>query len=220
MEAINMEELANQLRCPSGENGKETGENMFRSNSNMIFKTVDSLELQASDTILEIGFGNGKHLSYVLEKTGLLQYTGADISEVMVEEAKTNNAGTTAKGITQFVNVPENGTLPFEANSFNKCFTVNTLYFWTNPEVNFKEIFRVLKPGGQLSLAFIEAEFGRMLPFTQYGFNFKQAEEVAQYLKNAGFNLITLAPHTETTMSNAGQEVVRPFVIATAVKVE
>jgi len=50
--------LGQQLRCPSGKFA-EVGESMFKSNSNMIFQTIEALGLYDGAAVLELGFGKG-----------------------------------------------------------------------------------------------------------------------------------------------------------------
>ncbi len=42
--------------------------------------------------------------------------------------------------------------LPFEAETFDKIVTVESFYFWPNPQENLKEVRRVLKTGGTFLL--------------------------------------------------------------------
>jgi len=90
-ESLSLEDLSKQLRCPSGKHAKQIGENMFSSNSNMIFKTIDLLQPKTDSLVLEIGFGNGKHLDYLFDKTQKIRYIGIDHSQEMVKEATQNN---------------------------------------------------------------------------------------------------------------------------------
>ena len=63
-----LKELEQQLRCPSGTRGKELAENMHASNFSMTAPSIDLLQLQANDTVLELGHGNCGHINYLLEK--------------------------------------------------------------------------------------------------------------------------------------------------------
>ncbi len=208
----NMDELARQLRCPSGPYAREVGDNMFQSNFNMICKAIDGLNITGNEQILEIGFGNGKHLSYLLSRAPQLSYRGVDISEAMVQEAAENNTSEN----TRFFLTDGSGQLDFSSETFDACFTVNTLYFWQDVPLQLAEIRRVLKPSGRFTLAFIEQEFGRRLPFTQTGFTFYGKEELSRHLRSAGFSEIDYEDFTEEVFSKDGQAVVRPFTVLTA----
>lgn len=208
----NMDELARQLRCPSGPYAREVGDNMFQSNFNMICKTIDALDVTGNGQVLEIGFGNGKHLPYLLSKAAGLSYRGVDISDVMVQEAAKNNHSENA----QFFLTDGSGKLNFPGAAFDACFTVNTLYFWADVPLQLAEIRRVLKPSGKFTMAFIEQEFGRRLPFTQTGFTFYGKEELSRHLLSAGFHEVSYEDFTENVLSKDRQPVVRPFTILTA----
>lgn len=207
-----MDELARQLRCPSGPYAREVGDNMFQSNFNMICKAIDALKVTENGQVLEIGFGNGKHLPYLLSQATGLSYRGVDISEVMVQEATDNNHSENA----QFFLTDGSGALNFSDRTFDACFTVNTLYFWGNVPLQLAEIRRVLKSSGKFTMAFIEQEFGRRLPFTQTGFTFYGKEELSRHLLSAGFSNVSYEDFTEDVLSKDGQPVVRPFTVLTA----
>lgn len=208
----NMDELAQQLRCPSGPYAREVGDMMFQSNFNMICKAIDALNVKKSEVILEIGFGNGRHLPHLLSRAAGLSYRGVDISEAMVQEAVENNPSENAG----FFLTDGSGKLSFSDETFDACFTVNTVYFWNDVPLQLAEIRRTLKPSGRFSMAFIEQEFGRHLPFTQTGFTFYSKEELSEYLLSAGFDEIRYEDFTENVLSKDGQSVVRPFTVLTA----
>lgn len=210
--------MAEQLHCPNGEEGVEAAANMYRANSNMIHETVLDLQLKPGQAILEIGFGNGQHLPYLFAQAGNLHYCGVDISELMVAEAGTFNHTLVQQGQASFIQVTGNGFPDLEAVHFNKVFTVNTLYFWEEPLQQLDEIHRVLKTGGQLSIAFIEKSFAEHLPFTQYGFTLYTTEQVQALLEKAGFTDIRFNSYQETITSNTGQEMERPFIISSSFK--
>jgi len=44
--------------------------------------------------------------------------------------------------------------LPWRDERFDKLYTVNTVYFWPDPEACLREAMRVLKPGGSLAVGF------------------------------------------------------------------
>lgn len=209
-----MNELAAQLRCPSGERAIEIGENMFESNRRMIFKTIDTLFLETRNRVLEIGFGNGKHLSYLLQKTLGLVYQGVETSTEMVAAAQTNNS----KNRATFEWIDGGGKLPFPRGWFDRVFTVNTIYFWKDVPFQLEEIYRVLKIGGRIAVAYIDKNFGEKLPFTQSGFSFIETVDLEHLLESTGFRQIATELHTDNIISKDGQPVLRPYYITVAEK--
>ena len=72
---------------------------------------------------------------------------GIDYSAVSVEKARKVNAGAIAAGrcTVQQASVAE---LPFVAEQFEVVTAFETVYFWPELVQNFREVYRVLKPGG------------------------------------------------------------------------
>lgn len=217
-ELITPKTLGKQLRCPSGEQAKQIGENMFLSNSNMIFKAIDLLQIEPDSSVLEIGFGNGQHLPYLFKKAQNLHYTGVDISEEMIKEATQNNIDLVNQKKAEFIGVQPSEKLSFTNNSFNYCFTVNTIYFIEKPIEYFRLIFDFLKPNGKIAIGFIAKDFGEKLAFTQEGFTFYTSETITKWLSDIGFTTVETFNFTEDTTTKDGQKVNRPFGIITAQK--
>ena len=144
--------VAQQLSHPTGLFGRLMGRLMNRHNARMNAFALELLELTPADRVLEIGFGGGVTLSTLIEQAGFV--AGIDRPQVMAERAKAQYAGDVAAGRAEF----REGTieaLPFEAASFDKVCTVNTIYFWRSLEVGFAEIHRVLTPGGRAVIGFL-----------------------------------------------------------------
>ena len=72
---------------------------------------------------------------------------GIDYSAVSVEKARKVNAGAIAVGrcTVQQASVAE---LPFGPEQFEVVTAFETVYFWPELVQNFREVYRVLKPGG------------------------------------------------------------------------
>lgn len=210
-------ELAEQLSCPEGEMGVRTGERMAVNNDHMISLAVGALALQATDIVLEIGPGNGSHVAEILKDFRHLLYYGVDISELMVQEALKINKAEVAAGHADF-SLSDGEKLNFADSYFSKVFTVNTLYFWKDPQAFLAEILRVLRPGGIFSLAFATKAFMQTLPFTKYNFSLYSCAEGRELLQNNGFDIIDISVTTEKVMSNAALMVDREVVVITAMK--
>lgn len=210
----NLQELAAQLRCPSGEKGIAVAHNMDFTNANIITYAIDSLNLENNDKVLEIGPGNGNHVWKILDKASGIYYQGVDISETMVVEAEKINEG----AANVFFRLTDGETLPFDNDRFNKIFTTNTIYFWANPDAYLDEINRVLKQDGLLSIGFIPKRIMQHIPFTQHGFTLYEENDVKELLENAGFTIVSEVTEKETINGPHGEDIEREFVITTARK--
>lgn len=210
-------EIARQLSNPDGDHGVEVGERMNLSNGNMIKRGIESLGIQKGDAVLEIGPGNGSHVSSILDLAGEITYHGVDISETMVLEAQKKNAHWGNTGRVTFT-LSDGHSLDFQDNFFDSIFTVNTVYFWENPIAYAKEIFRVLKPNGVFNLVFADKDFMAKLPFTEFGFQLYDKNSAETLLKDAGFSIHQTIEEVEATQSNLGVLVNRPIIMILARK--
>src|SRR5688500_4778285 len=124
--------VASQLRQPQGEEGIQVGEKMNEGNAFLNLAAIKQLKLQPNVSVLEIGMGNGFLVKDILSGNPSAKYIGCDFSELMVEQARKLNKTFINNGKAQFV-LAEADNLPFAPESFDKVFTVNTLYFWNDP---------------------------------------------------------------------------------------
>ncbi|KIA94875.1 hypothetical protein OC25_08020 [Pedobacter kyungheensis] len=210
-----LKDIARQLACPEGEHGIKTGEMMHASNIGMTSAAIDALNLQNDAIILEIGHGNGAHIEYLLKQANDIRYFGADISETMIAAAKRINTAFIESGQVSF-QLTDGQTLPYADASFDGTFTVNTIYFWQNPNAYLLEIKRVLKPGGKLVLCFADKTFMEKLPFTPYGFTLYEVEKVQQLLVDSGFTLKNTTKNLEQVQSKTGEKVEREYYVVVA----
>lgn len=210
-----LQEIARQLGRPEGERGIKTGEMMNLSNTNMTKRAIASLSLTEGDWVLEIGPGNAAHAEEVVKTAPEIVYQGVDISETMVQEAQKRNADLVAAGQARF-GLSDGLTLPFPASTFDKIFTVNTVYFWEKPAEYAAEIYRVLKPGGRFALTLADKTFMEKLPFTKYGFHLYNRAAATELLETAQFSVETVWEEIDVTTSNLGHSVERPIVIVVA----
>lgn len=210
-EAIDFKAVAAQLAKPAGEMGKKVAENMNVSNGDMTCYAIDLLRCNDWDEVLEIGPGNGRFAQYVLSKGKGIRYTGVDISETMVNAAREFNKPHVESGQATFKQV-DGLHFPFPDHTFDKVFTVNTLYFWKNPAKQLAEIRRVLKPNGIFCLAIASKKFMEDLPFTAYGFILYTPEEAQELLLANSFRLVDIVVRDHKTISATKAEVMREEV--------
>lgn len=97
--------------------------------------------------VLDGGCGGGANIKTLLKLCPNGKVQGIDYSAVSVKKARKVNARAIAAGrcTVQQASVAE---LPFEAEQFDVVTAFETVYFWPELAQNFREVYRVLKPGG------------------------------------------------------------------------
>ncbi|RZJ66938.1 MAG: class I SAM-dependent methyltransferase [Flavobacterium sp.] len=207
MNAEELHHLATQLSHPDGEFGIALAENMNETNIGMTRNSIGNLALENGDSVFELGQGNGAHVSELFENADI-SYDGFEISETMHEAAIAKNSALKNAHFSLY-----NGTkIPANDATFQKGFSVNTLYFWPDPISMFAEISRVLKPKGIFCLTFAEKDSMTQLPFTDYVFNLYGSDEVAERISQTDLNLVRTDRQFEEVVSKTGHPIERHFV--------
>lgn len=205
--------LAAQLRQPHGDKGIEVGEMMHASNIGMTRHAIECLDLKDGEAVLELGHGNAAHLSELFQLRNQLHYSGLDISELMHEEATKLNRVWIEKGIASF-HLYDGIQIPFQNNSFDKIFTVNTIYFWEEPLAMLGELHRVIRPGGRLTISYGQRNSMIQMPFTQYGFRLYDNAAIESLVEPSSFSLLGIENQTEILKSKTGEKMTREFATA------
>ncbi|MFW6271131.1 MAG: class I SAM-dependent methyltransferase [Bacillota bacterium] len=119
----------------------------------------DLFKPQPGEKILDIGCGTG-NFSIKLAKMGC-KVTGIDISQPMLEEAEKK-----AEKLNLDINFKKGDVLnlEFDDNKFDSVFSMAAIEFIKDLETAFKEIKRVVKPGGKILLGTIrkDSDWGRL----------------------------------------------------------
>jgi ubiquinone/menaquinone biosynthesis C-methylase UbiE len=186
--------LAAQLRKPSGFFGRFVlSRLMNRAHRAVNQVTLESLALEPGDRVLEVGFGAGDLIGRLARVVVEGSVAGIDYSPDMVGLCTKRFASLIRAGRVELRRATAE-SLPFDAESFTKVCTVNTIYFWPDPAVTLNEFRRVLRPGGRLALSFSPRSFMKDLPVAKHGFTLYEPDQVRQLLENAGFNVIEMIP--------------------------
>lgn len=215
MEKDELKILAQNLANPQGEKGIEIGEMMNATNISMTLESIRTLLIEDDENILEIGHGNAGHLKNILNRAQNLKYTGVDISETMHNEAKRLNKNFESQA--KFV-LYEGKKLPFEDKTFDKIFTVNTVYFWENPVEFLNEIYRVLKRDGIFVLTFGQRKFMETLPFTEYNFTMYSNSEMEELVAESHFKRMKISEKEEDIQSKSGNETIHRIYTVLTIK--
>jgi ubiquinone/menaquinone biosynthesis C-methylase UbiE len=217
MEFKDLKTVAGQLRKPHGALGKETGEMMNKGNKLMNLAAIEQLQINTNDNILEIGMGNGFFVKDILENHQTVQYYGCDFSETMVREAIIFNQYYISKKQAQFTRASADH-LPYKNESFNKVFTVNTIYFWDETETVLSEIKRVLKTEGLLIISLRPKSVMDNLPVTKYGFKTFSKTDCVELLTRHGFKTINVTEKEDADIELFGEKFKNAFMIVKAIK--
>ena len=145
--------LIAQFGNPQGVLGNLVGLILAIKNDERSDFAVEELSPQPGDKILEIGFGSGVTINKIFNKCDDVFVGGIDISEVMVKQAIERNKEYIIDGKVRI----QKGSvekIPFGNDFFHKVLGINVSLFFPDPDKNFKEIKRVLKPGGVLQILF------------------------------------------------------------------
>jgi SAM-dependent methyltransferase len=183
--------------------------------NSLIFKLLQDLPSKNEAKVLEIGLSGTEHLPYLLQKAENISYSGTYLNEAVTKEAFYSNE--TDGNAIELIKTTDH-QLDFRDNSFDQCFTANTIYFWPDPLKYLTESYRVLKPEGKMNLAFVEKNFGAGLPWTQLDFTFYEIDEVKSLFKQSGFINIEVKKLTETILDQNGKEITKPFIMVSGQK--
>ena len=191
--------IARQLSHPKGFLGLIVGLLMNRGNADLNAFALQMLELEPTDRVLEIGFGGGVILKPLLE--GAAYVAGVDRSRDMVRRARSVFSAEVSKGRADFRegNVE---MLPFDAASFGKVCTVNTIYFWKSLGAGFVEIRRVLSQNGRLVVGFLPKDRMKRSGMPTTIFTLREPDEVMSALTSAGFKNVRIERPTPATPWN------------------
>jgi len=205
-----LQAIASQLKHPTGEKGIEMANMMNETNINMTKHSIQNLNISAANKILELGHGNAGHVEFLFEQAENLKYYGLEMSELMFQQARQTNRNFVSQK-QAFFSLYDGNKIPFEDETFDKIFTVNTIYFWQKPEELLSEIYRVLKPNGNFCLTFAEEDFMKTLPFTQFEFELYSTEKAQKLVEKTAFQIVYTETQTEKVKSKTGELVDRAF---------
>jgi len=128
------------------------GEASARCDANAQFGTVDlcdemlrHLDLQAGDSVVDVGCGSGQHLlrfAEIVGDTGRAQ--GFDFSPGAVEKTR-------ARGLQ--AEAADGANLPVEDQTFNKLSSSFAIYYLPDASLTVREWFRVLRSGGRAAIS-------------------------------------------------------------------
>ncbi|MDO5707944.1 MAG: class I SAM-dependent methyltransferase [Andreesenia angusta] len=160
---------------------------MNRGHDRLSKYAISNFAIKKNDFILDIGCGGGKNIQNLLEYTDNSVW-GVDYSEASVKKSKKLNKKNIGKGRVKVLNANVE-ELPFDSNTFDKITAFETIYFWPNIIENFKEVNRILKPGGRFLVAneLMNEKAAKYYMDKIDGMTVYSMNEIKNYMENAEF---------------------------------
>ncbi|MBA2682776.1 MAG: class I SAM-dependent methyltransferase [Ktedonobacteraceae bacterium] len=173
----------NQAR-PAGIIGRLVGARMAYQHRPETNWTISLLEIKPTDSILEIGFGNGRAIELMSAQASGGHIAGIDLSHAMLHAASHRNARAIKAGLVE-LKYGDVAALPFQDQQFDKLLSIHSLYFWPERADIMNELARVLKPGGMLALTLSP---GKVNMPTEAFYNTMVEEQILPAMQRLGFS--------------------------------
>ena len=120
------------------------GDGMEQDHLPIALPVLEKMRLAPHHSVLDVGCGSGWLSRRISKMVPEGRVVGMDISDEMIRIARRHSMDCPS---LMFV-VGEVAEIPWQANFFTHAISVESAYYWPNPELGIKEIFRVLQPGG------------------------------------------------------------------------
>ncbi|MGI9526772.1 MAG: class I SAM-dependent methyltransferase [Weeksellaceae bacterium] len=203
-----LKKLQQHLKNPNGIDGIRMGKKMNASNAKMITNSIRFLDLKPKQKVLEIGHGNGGHVPEFFKIVPNLEFQGLETSETMWREAQKEN-----QKLNATFHLYDGVIIPFDEHTFDRIISVNTLYFWSDPQKMLSEIAQTLKPKGLAVITFMLKSFMENLSFVGEEFNLYEKEDFVTLIENSNLKIIDSKEQTEQVKSKSGEMVERKYCI-------
>ncbi len=102
------------------------------------------MNVQPDEEILDVGCGTGWLCRLLAQRVTQGAVTGMDVSDEMIHRAEAASAGIAHVSFA----VGSVDTIPQPDSRFTRAISVESAYYWPQPEAGLREIRRVLRPGG------------------------------------------------------------------------
>ena len=158
-------------------------------NKGIIDATLNAFPVNRKlEYIVEVGIGSGKAIQLLAKKYPKAKIIGVDYSKTMLESTKRRNRKL-IKSNRLKLQLSSIDTMEIESNSVDLLFTINTLYFWSDPDAVCREIMRVLKENASFILSFNPGEEMNKEAYPSDIFTFYSVEEVKAILERNKFKI-------------------------------
>ena len=148
--------------------------------------TLDLLQVGPTDRVAEVGCGPGWALRQVSRTATEGHVVGLDVSETILSAARRANHRAIAARRASVRRI-DGVELGLGSETFDRVFSVHSIYFWKDLEGIVAQLFNALRSGGRLVLAFRPDDPGVPARFRDDVYRFFTPAEVESTLAAAGF---------------------------------
>jgi len=184
--------VLNQVRKPTRWIGRLFLWSMNQSHSGLTDWGLGHVQVGKGFTILDVGCGGGKTVQKLTTTASEGKVFGVDYSMGSVEVSRATNARLIQAGRVD-IQQASVSKLPFPDATFDLVTAVETHYYWPDLQHDLREVWRVVKPGGE-ALVIAETYKGSKFDFAQ-GLAMKalrakhlSADEHRAWFESAGFS--------------------------------
>ncbi len=119
------------------------GDGMEHDHLPITLPALARMQLRPTDNILDVGCGSGWLSRILARRVPQGRVVGMDVSDEMIRRARQSSAD--SENIVFVVGGAEE--IPWEPNFFDQAVSVESSYYWPQPALALREIFRVLREG-------------------------------------------------------------------------
>ncbi len=187
----------NQTRKPEGFLGKMMLKRMNPGHASLADWGIAQLPALSVTSIAELGCGGGRNIAALLKKYPAAKADGIDHSPLSVKNAVQHNADA-IKGGRCTVTEGDVSAMPFGTGVYDLATAFETVYFWPGLTRCFREVYRILKPGG-VFLIVHESDgtdsTGKKFETLIDGMTIYTAQELKNALEEAHFQEVSVFHH-------------------------
>lgn len=201
--------IAEQSRHARGPLGRLIAFIMARETWRDNLGAIAALDIRQGNRVLDVGTGHGRSLAELARQVAHGHVTGADPSALMIKTAAHRNHKLVRSGRVDLIQA-DTSRLPFDDALFDRVLCVHVVYFWEDRDAAFREIARVMKPGGKLALVFrTAANEAAVSAFPADVYRFPALADACNELAAAGFAI------DDSDTSSTGVTIEPVLVVAT-----
>lgn len=192
MTTLSTKPRVTQCQKPTGWLGRLILRNMNARHSGVTDWGLSHVRVGKDFAILDVGCGGGRTVSKLAAMASDGKVYGVDYSAASVAVATKKNRELIRTGRV-WIREGNVSALPFADDSFDLVTAVETHFWWPDLPAGFREVFRVLRPGGSVAVI---AEIYK-------GAQSKMATMVEKYAPKTGIQVLTADEHAQL-LSDAG----------------